>query len=78
VKYTYRLVYGYHEKYGVSALAYLTGMPLSVVAQMLASGEIKQAGVLPPEIAVKPEPFIAELAKREVKVTETIQRARIL
>ena len=73
---TYSLVYHYHKKYGVSALAYLTGMPLSVVAQMLAKGEIKQTGVLPPETAVKPEPFIKEIAKRGVKITETMQRAR--
>ncbi|MBX5326198.1 MAG: saccharopine dehydrogenase family protein [Candidatus Bathyarchaeia archaeon] len=74
----YSLVYRHHEKYGVSALAYLTGMPLSVASQMLAKGEIKQTGVLPPEIALKPEPFMKELAKRGVKITETIQRTRIL
>jgi saccharopine dehydrogenase-like NADP-dependent oxidoreductase len=78
LKCVYSLIFRYHEKYGVSALAYLTGMPLSVVSQMLARGELKQAGVLPPEIAVKPEPFIKEIAKRGVEITEAIQRAHIL
>jgi saccharopine dehydrogenase-like NADP-dependent oxidoreductase len=78
VEYTYSLVFHYHEKYGVSALAYLTGMPLSVVTQMLAKSEIKQEGVMPPETAVKPEPFFKELAKRGVKITETVQRTRVL
>lgn len=78
IKYVYSLVFRHHEKYGVSALAYLTGMPLSVVGQMLAKGEMKQTGVLPPEIAVKPEPFFKEIAKRGVKITETIQKTHAL
>lgn len=73
VKCIYSLVFHHHEKYGVSALAYLTGMPLSVASQMLAKGLIKQTGVLPPETAVKPELFFAEIARRGVKITETIQ-----
>jgi saccharopine dehydrogenase-like NADP-dependent oxidoreductase len=78
VKHAYRLVQAYHEKYGVSALAYLTGMPLSVVAQMLGRGEIPLQGVLPPEIAVRPTPFWAELAKRRVKIVETTQTSNVL
>jgi lysine 6-dehydrogenase len=78
VRCAYSLVFRNHEKYGVSALAYLTGMPLSVVGQMLAKGIIKQTGVLPPEIAVKPEPFFKEIAKRGVKITETIQKTHAL
>jgi len=78
LKCVYSLVYRHHEKYGVSALAYLTGMPLSVASQMLAKGEIKQTGVLPPETAIKPEPFMKELAKRGVKITETIQKTHVL
>ncbi len=46
---------------------------MSIVAQMLAKGEILKKGVLPPEIAIKPEPFFAELAKRGVKISETNQ-----
>jgi lysine 6-dehydrogenase len=75
-KYTYSLVHEYHEKYGVSALAYLTGMPMSIVAQMLANGEISDKGVLPPEKSVKPTPFFARLAKRGVRISETVQASR--
>jgi saccharopine dehydrogenase-like NADP-dependent oxidoreductase len=78
IKCTYSLVHHYPKKYGVSALAYLTGMPLSVVAQMLAKGETEQTGVLPPETAVKPDPFFKEIAKRNVKITETTQTAHPL
>lgn len=74
----YSLVYSYHEKYGVSALAYLTGVPLSIASQMLAKGEIPELGVLPPEVAVKPKPFFAELAKRGININETIETTHIL
>lgn len=75
---TYSLVYQYNEKYGVSALAYLTGVPLSIVSQMLAKGEIKQKGVLPPETAIKPKALTAELSKRGINISETIQKTRKL
>jgi len=78
MKCTYNLVYQYNEEYGVSALAYLTGVPLSIVSQMLAKGEIEQKGVLPPETAVKPKALIAELSKRGVNINETIQKTRKL
>jgi len=77
-KYTYTLVHQFHGKYGVSALAYLTGVPLSIVSQMLAKGEIKEKGVLPPETALKPKPFFTELAKRDIKIYETFEKTRSL
>ncbi|MFP3984484.1 MAG: saccharopine dehydrogenase family protein [Candidatus Bathyarchaeia archaeon] len=75
-KYTYSVVCPFHEKYGVSALAYLTGMPMSIVAQMLAKGDIAEKGVLPAELGVKPVPFFTELAKRGVKILEATQTLR--
>jgi lysine 6-dehydrogenase len=70
----YSLVYQYNEEYGVSALACLTGVPLSIVSQLLAKGDIERKGVLPPETAIKPKALIAELSKRGINVSETIQR----
>jgi saccharopine dehydrogenase-like NADP-dependent oxidoreductase len=46
-----------------------TGVPPSIVAQFLASGLIDRPGVLPPEDAVPPEPYLAELATRSMEVT---------
>jgi len=71
---TYDLVYKHHEKYGVSALAYLTGIPLSIVSQMLAQKAIPEKGVFPPETAINPEPFIKELGKRNIQIKETITK----
>jgi len=51
---TYTIVHNYNEEYGVSALAYLTGVPLSIASQMLAREEIREKGVLPSDLAVEP------------------------
>jgi len=55
----------WHEK----AAAKMTGIPMSIGAQMLARGEIKAKGVLPPEMTIEPEPFLAQLAKRGIEVS---------
>ncbi len=77
-KYTYSLIYKYHEAYSVSALAYLTGMPMSIIVQMLAKGDITEKGVLPAETSVKAEQFFAELAKRGVKIVEARKTSKIV
>lgn len=50
-----------------------TGIPASVGAQMIARGDIKTKGVLAPEACIEPEPFFAELAKRNIAIYETEQ-----
>ncbi|HPU00720.1 MAG: saccharopine dehydrogenase [Firmicutes bacterium] len=51
----------------------LTGIPLGIGAWMMAQGKIKRLGVYGPEAddAVDPDEFLAELARREVKVERT-------
>jgi saccharopine dehydrogenase-like NADP-dependent oxidoreductase len=46
-----------------------TGVPPSIVAQFLATKVIDRHGVLAPEDAVPPEPYLAELAARSMEVT---------
>jgi lysine 6-dehydrogenase len=46
-----------------------TGVPPSIVAQLLAAKVIDRPGVLAPEDAVPPGPFLAELAARNIEVT---------
>jgi saccharopine dehydrogenase-like NADP-dependent oxidoreductase len=77
-KYTYSVIHKHHETYGVSALAYLTGTPLSIIAQMLAKGKISRTGVLPVEASINPVLFFTELSKREIKIQETCQTAQDL
>ena len=51
-------------------VAVATGVSASIVAQMLGSGEIEIKGAVPPEVCIDPNPFIQELAKRNLKVME--------
>jgi lysine 6-dehydrogenase len=56
-----------------------TGVPPSIVAQFLAAKVIDRPGVLAPEDAVPPEPYLAELAARNMEVTlVTRERPRSL
>lgn len=45
-----------------------TGVPLSIMAQMIANGKAKAKGVLAPEQCVEPKLFFRELKKRNIKV----------
>jgi len=62
-----------YEKYGVTATAYLTGTPPAIGAVMLAKGDIKIRGVIPPE-CLEPKPFLAEIEKKGIRVNETVQQ----
>jgi saccharopine dehydrogenase-like NADP-dependent oxidoreductase len=57
-----------HPRWRVAAGALDTGVPLSIVGQMLARREIAGAGVLCPETCVPPAPFFAQLARRGIEV----------
>jgi lysine 6-dehydrogenase len=57
-----------HPEWKIGAGALDTGVPLSIVGQMLAKREINAPGVLCPEIAVRPEKFLIELERRGITV----------
>ncbi len=57
-----------HPEWRVAAGTLDTGVPLSIVGQMLAKREINAPGVLCPEIAVPAERFLQELARRGITV----------
>ncbi|UCH32586.1 MAG: saccharopine dehydrogenase NADP-binding domain-containing protein, partial [Candidatus Bathyarchaeota archaeon] len=77
-KYAYSLIRQYHEEYCVSALAYLTGMPMSIVAQMLAKDEELSGGIFPMELGIDSSTLFAQLAKRGVGILETCQTSHSL
>ncbi len=67
------------EEWGGSAAYYKNiGIPLSIGAQMIAHGQVKARGVVPPEAALEPEPFFAELAKRGIRIYEKVTWERDL
>lgn len=62
-----------NPKWNVSSGAINTGVPPSIIAQMIAKGQTKQKGVLPPELCIDPKIFLSELAKRDIRVYQTLK-----
>jgi saccharopine dehydrogenase-like NADP-dependent oxidoreductase len=60
-----------YRRWGISAGALDTGIPLAIAGRMLANGEITRRGAFGPEMCVPVEPFFHELARYEMHVTET-------
>jgi len=51
-----------------------TGIPPSIIAQMIADGKITNKGVFPPESIIPEEEFFKELAKRKIYVYQNNKR----
>lgn len=58
------------EKTGLSAMMRTTAFPASIIAQMMANGEVTRRGATPQEIAIDSEKFVAELDRRNIKIVE--------
>jgi lysine 6-dehydrogenase len=56
---------------GFRAMERTTGWPAAMVAQLQARGLV-QSGAVPLEVAVPPQPFLAELRQREFNLVETV------
>ena len=62
------------EEWGGKAAYYKNiAIPLSIGAQMIARGDVTHRGVIPPETAIDPGIFFAELARRRIEIHETVQ-----
>ena len=66
----YYIIDRYDERTGLSAMQRTTAFPASIIAQMMARGEIKEKGAIPQERCVPPDVFVAELEKRDIKIEE--------
>ena len=53
-------------------------IPLSIGVQMIARGDIKLLGVVPPESAIDPEIFFAELGRRKIEIHEKVEEYHVL
>jgi len=74
----YRTSHPGMSNWGQQATAKMTGIPASIGAQLLARGEGRSTGVLAPEAAFTPHHFIAELARRGIRVEERIEEQGII
>ncbi|HEX8087309.1 MAG TPA: saccharopine dehydrogenase C-terminal domain-containing protein, partial [Blastocatellia bacterium] len=72
-KLRYDIIDYFDPNTGLSAMMRTTAFPASVIAQMMARGEIQEKGATPQECCVPPESFVAELDKRNIRITETIE-----
>ncbi|HEY0787149.1 MAG TPA: saccharopine dehydrogenase C-terminal domain-containing protein, partial [Thermoanaerobaculia bacterium] len=77
VRYTFDLFDRTDTATGETSMARTTGFPCSIMVQMLARGEFRRPGILPPERFagddVVYEKLVAELGKRGVKFTERVE-----
>ena len=69
----YDIIDRFDERTGLSAMMRTTAFPASIIAQMMARGDIKQKGAIPQERCVPPDAFVAELAARSINITETMR-----
>lgn len=69
----YDIIDRFDEQTGLSAMMRTTSFPASIIAQMMARGEMKEKGAIPQERVVPPELFVAELARRNIQIKTTIE-----
>lgn len=53
---------------GMSAMMRTTAFPASIIAQMMGKGDVLVRGATPQEKAINPVQFVAELARRNIKI----------
>lgn len=69
----YDIVDKFDEATGLSAMMRTTAFPASIIAQMMARGEVSERGATPQEKAINAEKFVAELARRNIRIAQSYQ-----
>jgi lysine 6-dehydrogenase len=59
------------EKTGLSSMMRMTAFPASIIAQMMAKGDVLLRGATPQELAIDSDKFVNELTKRDISIVET-------
>ena len=67
----YDIVDKQDEMTGLSAMMRTTAFPASIIAQMMARGDVLMRGATPQEKAIDPERFVEELSARNITIRET-------
>jgi lysine 6-dehydrogenase len=67
----YDIVDKFDEATGLSAMMRTTAFPASIIAQMMAKGDVKMRGATPQEQVIDARKFVAELARRNINITES-------
>ena len=69
-RYEWELVDRFDAQHGITAMMRTTGYSLSVTGQMQAAGDVGVAGVFTPDECIPGEQYLAELAKRGIRVDQ--------
>jgi lysine 6-dehydrogenase len=69
----YDIVDKQDEETHLSAMMRTTAFPASIIAQMMAKGDVGLRGATPQEKAIDAEKFVAELARRNINIRESRQ-----
>lgn len=67
----YDIVDKLDEATGMSAMMRTTAFPASIIAQMMARGDVLMRGATPQEKAIDPDKFVAELERRNIKIVSS-------
>lgn len=67
----YDIVDKQDEETGMSAMMRTTAFPASIIAQMMARGDVTMRGATPQEKAIDPAKFVAELERREINIVKS-------
>lgn len=67
----YDIIDRYDAETGLSAMMRTTSFPASIIAQMMARGEVRRRGATPQETAIDAEMFVAELERRGITIRES-------
>jgi len=64
----YDIVDKQDETTGLSAMMRTTAFPASIIAQMMATGDVLERGATPQEKAIDPDKFVTELERRNIEM----------
>jgi lysine 6-dehydrogenase len=67
----YDIVDQFDKTTGLSAMMRTTAFPASIIAQMIAKGDVKMRGSTPQEEAIDTEKFVSELERRNISIQES-------
>jgi lysine 6-dehydrogenase len=68
-KLRYDIVDKMDETTGLSAMMRTTAFPASIIAQMMARGDVLERGATPQEKCIDPDKFVSELARRHIEIS---------
>jgi saccharopine dehydrogenase-like NADP-dependent oxidoreductase len=69
VKLVYDILFPPKPEWRMSCAQTGVGIPSSTAAMMIAEGEIKQRGVIPPETCINPDEFLKKAETHGIKTT---------